>query len=180
MFGHLAEDVVGRAVDDAHHPGDGLADERLAQWPHQRNRPGHRSLEQQVDTGGCRSVVELGAVVGQQLLVGGDDRLAGSERSEHQRAGRFDATDDLDDDVDVGIGDDGRCVGGVDAEVDVDAPVAGGAVHGDAADGEVDAGARGDLGALLGQQRDERGADIAATKETDAYRCHRHGRQPIG
>ena len=44
--------------------------------------------------------------VGQQLLVGGDDRLAGLERVEDQLAGRLDAADDLDDDVDVGVVDD--------------------------------------------------------------------------
>ena len=42
------EDVVGGAVDDAHHPADGLAHQRLAQRPHQRDAAGHRGLEQQV------------------------------------------------------------------------------------------------------------------------------------
>ena len=31
LLGHPGEDVVGRAVDDAHHPADALAGQRLAQ-----------------------------------------------------------------------------------------------------------------------------------------------------
>ena len=44
---------------------------------------------------------QLGAVVGEQLLVAGDHRLAGLERGEDEVAGRLDAADDLDDDVDA-------------------------------------------------------------------------------
>ena len=50
---------------------------------------------------------QLDADVGEQLLVGGDDRLAAGERGGDQLAGRLDAADDLDDEVDVGVGDDG-------------------------------------------------------------------------
>ena len=53
--------------------------------------------------------------LGQELLVAGDDRLAGLERAEDQLAGRLDAADELDDDVDVGIVDDRPRVGGEDA-----------------------------------------------------------------
>ena len=58
---------------------------------------------------------QLGAVVGQQLLVAGDHRLAGLQRGEDQLAGRLDAADDLDDHVDVGIVDDRGGIGGEDA-----------------------------------------------------------------
>ena len=51
---------------------------------------------------------QLLADVGEQLLVGGDDRLAGLRaRSRIELARRLDAADHLDDDVDVGVGDDG-------------------------------------------------------------------------
>ncbi len=49
---------------------------------------------------------------GEQLLVGGDDGLAGRERGEHQAAGRFDAADKLHDDVDLGVANDRRGVAG--------------------------------------------------------------------
>ena len=80
-LGHAGEDVVGRAVDDAHHPVDPVAGERLPQRPEERDAPADRRLEQQVDVGGDGRLEQLGADVGQQLLVGADDRLA-------RRAGR--------------------------------------------------------------------------------------------
>ena len=42
---------------------------------------------------------------GQQGLVGGDDVLAGGDRLHHQRARNAGAADELDDDVDLGVGD---------------------------------------------------------------------------
>ena len=44
--------------------------------------------------------VQLGADVGEQFLVGGDDRLAVAQRGGDELAGRLDAADDLDDQVD--------------------------------------------------------------------------------
>ena len=105
-LGHAREDVVGGAVDDAHHPGDALADQRLAQRTDDRDAAGHGRLEEEVDPGALGGLEELGAVLGQQLLVPGDHGLARLERSEDQLAGRLDATDELDHEVDVGIVDD--------------------------------------------------------------------------
>ena len=53
-LGHPREDVVGGAVDDAHHPADALPHQRLAQRPDDRDAAGHGRLEEQVDTGGVR------------------------------------------------------------------------------------------------------------------------------
>ena len=53
---------------------------------------------------------QIGADVGQQLLVAGDDRLARLERGEDELAGRLDAADDLDHHVDVGVDDHARGV----------------------------------------------------------------------
>jgi hypothetical protein len=49
---------------------------------------------------------DLAAVHGQQRLVGGDHVLAGGNGLQHQRLGDAVAADQLDDDVDVGVGDD--------------------------------------------------------------------------
>jgi hypothetical protein len=56
---------------------------------------------------GRRGGKDLGAVHGQQRLVGGDHVLAGGNRFEHQRLGNAVAADQLDDDVDLGVGDHG-------------------------------------------------------------------------
>ena len=47
-----------------------------------------------------RRLEDLGAVLGQQRLVGGDDVLAGRQQIEHGLPGPVDAADQLDDDVD--------------------------------------------------------------------------------
>ena len=62
--------------------------------------------------GALRGLEQLGADVREQLLVGGDDRLARASAVEDERAGRLDAADHLDDDVDGRIGDDRGRVGG--------------------------------------------------------------------
>ena len=105
-LGHPREDVVGGAVDDAHHAGDALPHQRLAQRPDDRDAAGDRRLEEQVDAGALGRLEQLGAVLGEQLLVAGDDRLARLEGGEDQVAGGLDAADELDDEVDVGVVDD--------------------------------------------------------------------------
>ena len=105
LLGHLGEDEVGRAVDDPHHARDRLAAKALAQGTDDGDAAGHGRLEQQVDTCVVADAEQLGADVGQQLLVGRDDRLAGAQRRGDELAGRLDAADDLDDQVDRRIRD---------------------------------------------------------------------------
>ncbi len=69
------------------------------------------------------------AVVGQQLLVGGDDRLARLERVEDELAGRLDAPDHLDDHVDVGIVHDRGGVVGEAVQGQIDPSVLGRVAH---------------------------------------------------
>ncbi|MDT4827358.1 hypothetical protein FQZ97_607030 [compost metagenome] len=54
---------------------------------------------------------DLGAVHGEQRLVGRDHVLAGRDGLEHQLLGDAVAADELDDDVDVGVGDDFARIG---------------------------------------------------------------------
>jgi hypothetical protein len=117
-LGHAGEDVVGRAVDDAHHPRDALAHERLAQRADDRDAPGHGRLEQQVDAGVLRSFEQLGPGRGEELLVAGDHRLAGLDGGEDEVARRVDAADHLDDHVDLGVGHHGVGVGGEQRGID--------------------------------------------------------------
>ena len=105
-LGHAGEDEVGRPVDDADDPADAVAGEGLPQRAHEGDGPADGGLEEEVDARLHRRVEQLGPVGGEQLLVGGDDRLARLQGGEDEGAGRLDAADDLDDQVDVGVGDD--------------------------------------------------------------------------
>ena len=174
LLGHLRQDVVGRAVDDADDAPDRLAAEALAQRPHERDAAGDRGLEEQVDAVVVGGVEQLDADVGQQLLVGGDDRLAGGQRRGDQLACRLDAADDLDDDVDGGIGDDVVGVAGEHAGRQVDVAVTRQVADGDPGDLERDPGPGLDLLGLRGDQADERRPDVAASEDADAdvLMCH--------
>ena len=107
-LGHAGEDVVRRAVDDAHHAPDAVAGERLAQRPHQRDAAGDRRLEQQVDARRprpSRTAPRRGSASSSLFAV--TTGLPAFSAATISVAGRLDPADDLDDDVDVGIADHG-------------------------------------------------------------------------
>ena len=91
-----------------------------------------------------------GAVVGQQCLVRADHALALLERAEQQGAGRLDAADEFDDDVDVVAFD--KCVSIGGEQVCRHAGVPGRPAHRDADEFERRADARGKIGCLLVEQ----------------------------
>ena len=99
---HLGEDVVRRAVDDPVDPLDVRRRERLLQHADHRHDAGDRGLEAQLHAVLARARPQLLAVLGEQLLVGGDDVLAGPHRAQHVVARRLDAADQLDDQVGAG------------------------------------------------------------------------------
>ena len=113
---HLVEHVVGGAVDDAEHPADVVAGQRLAQRAQQRDGAGDGGLVVEVDAVLGGRGVEGRAVLGEQRLVGGDDEAPCSMARRIRRAGRLDAADHLDDDV--GPGDQLLGVGGEQRRVD--------------------------------------------------------------
>ena len=166
---HLVEDVVGRAVDDAEHLAHVVTGERLAQRPQQRDRAGDRGLVVEVDAVLGGRGVEARAVLGEQRLVGGDDRGAVLHGAQDERAGGLDAADDLDDDVGardevLGVGREQRRV---DAEVGA---VAAGAAHRDADDLERRADPGGHVVGVLGEQAGDGAADDAGAEQGDAQR----------
>ncbi len=176
-LGHHGQDVVGRPVDDAHDAADLLPGQRLPQWPDQGDPAAYRGLEQQVDAAGGRRFEQLGAHVGQQFLVGGDDRLAGLQSLEDQAPGRLDAADDLDDHVDVGIADHGVGIGRQQAHRDRGRPLPGQAAHRHRGQFEPQAGAGLDGGRILDQELGQGSADVAAAEEADADGGSFHGRR---
>ena len=69
-------------------------------------------LEEQVEPRRVGRLEQLAPLVREQLLVGGDHPLAVREGPEQQLLRRLDAAEDLDDDVDPGVVDDGHAVDG--------------------------------------------------------------------
>ena len=152
--GHLAEDEVGRSVDDPEDLRDLGRAEALLDHAHDRDHAGDRGLEADLHPGLAGDVEELVAVLGEQLLVRGDHRLAGPQRREHVLAGGLGAADQLDDQV--GAGEDlveVALAAGEDAG-DLRPPPAGGL----------------DRGRALGDQLGEGAADRAAAEQPDADR----------
>ncbi len=151
---HLAEDEVGRPVDDPEDPLQRHRGEPLADDPDHRDHAGDRRLEAQLHAGLAGGLEELVAVLGDQLLVRRDDRLAGAQRREDVLARRLEPAHQLDDQV--GAGEDL-------VEVALAAPE-------DAGDlGPAPGGRRDRRGARL-EQLDEGAADGAVAEQPDPDR----------
>ena len=116
LGGHLVEDVVGGAVDDAEHARHLVSDEGFAQRLEERDGAAHGGFEVDVDALGFGGRVDFRTVLGQQRLVGGDHGGAGFDGGEHELACHAGTADQLDDDV--GIGGHAHGVGGHDGLVD--------------------------------------------------------------
>ena len=116
---------------------------------------------------------QLLAVRGEQRLVGGDDVLAACDGVEHVGARRLLAADELEDDVDLGIGDHRLRIGGDQRGRDVDEARLLGLAHGDAADGDGRAAQTlTDRFGVIGQELDDARADVAEAQEADGNRTH--------
>ncbi len=152
--GHLGEDVVGGAVDDPVQPLDVLAGQRLLEHPDHRHDARHRGLEPQLDPVLARDAPQLLAVLGQQLLVRGDDVLARPQRPQHVVTRHVGAAHHLDDQVAAG-------------EDLVEVAAAARQHPGDLGAQPRDVGNR--VGAL-GQQLGDRGTHGAVPEQTDAER----------
>ena len=169
--GHAAEDVVGGAVDDAHDAPHRLAGQGLPQCPDDGDGTAHRRLEQQVHAAGAGRGRQFGTVRGDDLLVGGDDRLAGRHCRQQELPRRFMTADELHHHVDVGIRHDGGRVAGEQVRRHARSGALGAADrHGDRS--EFHAAARRDVGPALRQQPHERRSDRAAAQDADADPRH--------
>ena len=167
--GHVGEDVVGGAVDDAHHPADAVAGERLAQRADERDATAHRRLEQDVDARALGGLEQLATVGGDELLVRGDHGLAAHERFDDEAPGRFDAADDLHHDVDVGIVDHRRGVVGEAPARQRQVAVLGEVVHRHPGHLERHPGARLDHVGVVVDEAHERAAHVTAAEDPDPY-----------
>src|SRR5690606_7085198 len=164
--GHLVEDEVRRAVDDADDAAHVVPGEGLAHPAHDGDGAGDGGLEVEVDAALLGGLVELGAVGGEQGLVRGDDSRAGLDRLEDEAAGRLDAAHELDDEVRAA--DEAGRVGGEQPGVDDVGTGHGGVPDRDAHDLEPGPGPRGEVVGLLGQQPHHLGPDGPAPEHGDA------------
>ena len=110
LVAHFAEDEVGRAVDDAGDPLDAVGGQAFAQRFDDGNATSYRGLECHHHALGMGRRKNLGPVHGQQRLVRRHHMLAGGDGFEHQGFGDAVAADQLDHDVDLGVGDHGASV----------------------------------------------------------------------
>ena len=101
LGGHLVENVVRRAVDNAEHALHLISDERLAQRAHDRDRAADRRLEVDIRMVVFGRLIQFRAVLREQRLVRGDHRRAVVERLQHEGARDAGAADELDHNVRV-------------------------------------------------------------------------------
>ena len=109
---HLGEDVIARAVEDAHQRRDAVARQALLEGRHHGDGPGHAGLVAQDAPLVPGLFQQAEAFFGQQGLVGGNDMLAHVQRAVDDLPRRFDAAHELHEHVDLGIVRQGGRVGG--------------------------------------------------------------------
>ena len=105
LLEHLRQDVIAGAVEDAVDAADLVGGQQLAHGLDDRDAAGNRRFEIQGNAVLFRKARQLGAVFGQQRLVGGDDVLARPQRRLDRSFRRaVVSADQLDEDVDGWIG----------------------------------------------------------------------------
>ncbi len=112
LLPHLGQNEVAGAVDDARDPLHRVAGQTLADGLDDGDAAGHGRLEGDHQALLAGLGEDFVAMLGDQGLVGGDDVLAIVQRRQHQFARRAEAADEFDDDVDGGIVDDFKGIGG--------------------------------------------------------------------
>jgi len=110
---------------------DAVGDEALAQGADDRDAARNAGLEEEMALVFLRSLEQLGPTLGEEGLVRGDDVLAVLQRHLDEVEGVLRAADQLDDDVETGIGGELAPVGSDEAFGHADFPGALGAAGGD-------------------------------------------------
>ena len=110
LVAHFAQNEIGGAVDDAGNPLDAVGCEAFTQRFDDRNATGHCGFKRHHHTFGGSRREDLGAMHREQRLVGGHHMFARRNGFHHQGFGNAVAANQLNDDVDVWVGNDGTCV----------------------------------------------------------------------
>jgi len=123
FLGHLAQDIVGRPVDDSVNRQDAIRGQALFHRADDRDAAAHAGLKPQIHAGLLSGPVQFLPVHGEERLVRRHDRLPLLKRLENQRSRRFVAADQLHDDVHRRIVDHLIRAGGQNPRPDRNAPV---------------------------------------------------------
>ena len=103
---HLGEDEVGGAVEDALDVVDLVGAQALVQRPDDGDAAADARLKQQLDPVFAGQLQQFGALLGDQLLVGGDDALAALQAAFDKAVGRVKPAHYLDDNLHLRVADD--------------------------------------------------------------------------
>ncbi len=101
-FFHLAEDEVAGAVENAFDALDAVAGHALLEAGNDGDSAGDGGAVFEMAAFGRGQPLQIDAVIGDELFVGGDDALAGFKRAAHPAAGGIEAAGELHNHVYIG------------------------------------------------------------------------------
>jgi len=179
VAGHLCEDEVAGAVDDAEDGVDAVGDKAAEDGVDDGDAAADGGFEGDAGIVLASEGEEFVAAEGEEGLVGGDDGFTEAEGAFDKGIGDGDAADEFDDDMAVGVVDGGVGVGGH-GELGGVGGVVFGAFDGDMAELEVEAGATEEGVVMIAEDIDDAAADGSAAEEGNANGFVRHGVSPFG
>jgi hypothetical protein len=100
---HLGQDVIARAVQDPFERFDGVGRKALGNVRDDRDPAGDGRFESDRAAEFAGQGEEFGAMFGEDRLVRRDDVFPRFQEPDHDRAGRFEAADEVGDDLDFGV-----------------------------------------------------------------------------
>ena len=165
--GHAGEDVVGGAVEDGLQADDAVGHQILPEGADERDAAAHAGLEGDVHAVLGGQGQQLRAVLGHDLLVGGDDVLAVLQGAAQVVHGRVLAAHGLEDHGDAGVVQDLPGVGGEQLRRHGHGARLIGVAHQHLDDAGGPVHARGDPVGVLGEDAVDAAAHRAQAQHTD-------------
>lgn len=170
---HAGEDDVGGSVEDSAELEDVVAGELVFEGLDDGDTSADSGFVVEIEAEALGEGEEAIAVLGDHLFVGGDDGFAVPESGFDEFGGGVETADDLNDHVNVGIGDDAVEVGG--EEGGFGGTLFGGVADTDPGDFEGYAGFSGEGGGVVEEHPVCAVSDGAETQEPDPKRARRGG-----
>ena len=172
LFVHPREDVVARAVNDAVNGQDAVGNEAFPQGADDRNAAGDARLKEKMPLVPERRLEKFRAASSKKCLVRGDDVLAVLQCGLDELEGLGRAANQLDDDIEIGIGHELAPIGDGDFLRDDDFLRAPGPPHGNLIDANLRSGPLAQEVFLRLEPTPDAGAHGAKTSQTNTKnRC---------